>query len=107
MRSSFNQEKDFQKRNQNEVKINAFNSDLLKSCQANLDNQFITNGYACGVYIVSCVSKGQRGMSNLLRQAFEEARQNDSNIRQQVRRISNKFLSHVEIGVQEAAYLVL
>lgn len=46
-------------------------------------------------------------MSNLLRQACEEARQNDSNIRQQVRRIGNKFLSHVEIGAQEAAYLVL
>lgn len=31
----------------------------------------------------------------------------DSDIRQQVRRIGNQFLSHVEIGAQEAAYLVL
>lgn len=107
LRSSLNQEKIFLKRNPNEVRINAFNSELLKSWQANLDIQFITDGYACGTYIVSYVSKGQRGMSNLLRQACEEARQNDSNIRQQVRRIGNKFLSHVEIGAQEAAYLVL
>lgn len=107
LRSSLNQENIFLKRNPNEVRINAFNSELLKSWQANLDIQFITDGYACGTYIVSYVSKGQRGMSNLLRQACEEARQNDSNIRQQVRRIGNKFLSHVEIGAQEAAYLVL
>lgn len=93
LRSSLNQEKFFLKRKPNEVRINAFNSELLKSWQANLDIQFITNGYTCGTYIVSYVSKGQRGMSNLLRQACEEARQNDSIIRQQVRRIGNKFLS--------------
>lgn len=93
LRSSLNQEKFFLKRKPNEVRINAFNSELLKSWQANLDIQFITDGYACGTYIVSYVSKGQRGMSNLLRQACEEARQNDSIIRQQVRRIGNKFLS--------------
>lgn len=107
LRSSLNQEKIILKRNPCEVRINAFNSELLKSWQANLDIQFVTDGYACGTYIVSYVSKGQRGMSNLLCQACEEARQNGSNIRQQVRRIGNKFLSHVEIGAQEAAYLVL
>lgn len=72
-----------------------------------MDIQFILDAYACATYIVSYISKGQRGMSNLLRHACEEARQNDSDIRQQVRRIGNKFLSHVEIGAQEAVYLVL
>lgn len=58
-------------------------------------------------YIVSHISKDQRGLSNLLYEACKEARQKDSYIRQQVRRIGNQFLSHVEIGAQEAAYLVL
>ncbi|XP_065942635.1 uncharacterized protein [Magallana gigas] len=52
-------------------------------------------------------SRGQRGMSNLLRHACEEARRNESDIRQQVRKIGNKFLTHVEIGAQEAVYIVL
>ncbi|XP_056001840.1 uncharacterized protein LOC130048804 [Ostrea edulis] len=107
VRSSLKQEKIFLKRNPNEVRINAYNSVLLKSWQANMDIQFILDAYACATYIVSYISKGQRGMSNLLRHACEEARQNDSDIRQQVRRIGNKFLSHVEIGAQEAVYLVL
>lgn len=107
VRSSLKQEKVFLKRNPNEVRINSYNDILLKSWQANMDIQFILDAYACATYIVSYISKGQRGMSNLLRHACEEARQNDSDIRQQVRRIGNKFLSHVEIGAQEAVYLVL
>ena len=107
LQSSLKQEKVFLKRNPNEVRINAYNGVLLKSWQANLDIQFILDAYACATYIVSYISKGQRGMSNLLRHACEEAQQNDSNIRQQVRRIGNKFLSHVEIEAQKAAYLVL
>lgn len=39
--------------------------------------------------------------------ACQEAKRKDSDIRQQVRRIGNQFLSHVEIGAQEAAYLIL
>jgi hypothetical protein len=42
-----------------------------------------------------------------LYEAYKEAKTNDSDIRQQVRRIGNQCLSHVEIGAQEAAYLVL
>lgn len=42
-----------------------------------------------------------------LRHACEEARTSNSDIRQQVRRIGNKFLSHVEVGAQEAVYIVL
>lgn len=72
-----------------------------------MDIQFILDPYACATYIVSYISMGQRGMSNLLNRACEEARREDSDIRQQVRHIGNQFLSHVEIGAQEAAYLVL
>lgn len=70
-----------------------------------MDIQFILDPYACAVYIVSYISKGQRGMSNLLRHACEEAKTSNSDIRQQVRRIENKFLSLV--GAQEAVYIVL
>lgn len=107
IRSSLKQNRVFLKRSPNEVRINAYNPILLKCWQANMDIQFILDPYACAVYIVSYISKGQRGMSNLLRHACEEARTSNSYIRQQVRRIGNKFLLHVEVGAQEAVYIVL
>lgn len=72
-----------------------------------MDIQFILDPYACVSYIVAYISKGQRGLSNILSEACKEAKQKDRDIRQQVRRIGNQFLRHVKIGAQEAAYLVL
>ena len=46
-------------------------------------------------------------MSNLLRHVCEETRKNDSDKRQQGRRIGNKFLTHTEIGAQEAVHIIL
>ena len=59
------------------------------------------------MYIVSYISKAQKGMSELLRQACAEARKGNSSIKQQVRDIGNKFLNSVEISAQEAVYIVL
>ena len=58
------------------------------------------------MYIVSYISKAQKGMSELLRQACAGARKENSNIKQQVRDIGNKFLNSVEISAQEAVYIV-
>lgn len=66
-----------------------------------------TNVYACAMYIVSYISKAQKGMSELLRQACAEARKGNANIKQQVRDIGNKFLNSVKISAQEAVYIVL
>ena len=63
--------------------------------------------YACAMYIVSYISKAQKGMSHLLQSACDEAREGNSNIKQQVRDIGNKFLNSVEISAQEAVYIVL
>lgn len=46
-------------------------------------------------------------MSNLLHEACEEARKGNFTLKQQVRQIGNKFLTHVEISAQEAAYILL
>ena len=61
------------KRTPSEIRINSYNSELLKTWQANMDIQYILDPYACAVYILSYISKGQRGMSKLLRKASEEA----------------------------------
>ncbi|KAJ8048034.1 hypothetical protein HOLleu_00193 [Holothuria leucospilota] len=72
-----------------------------------MDIQYILDPYACAMYIVSYISKGQRGMSNLMQHATKEAKDGNLDIKQRVRHIGNKFLNHVEISAQEAVYLVL
>ena len=52
------------------------------------------------------MSKAQKGMSELLRIACEEARRGNSSIKQQVRDIGNKFSNNVEISAQEAVYIL-
>ncbi|CAB4042084.1 Hypothetical predicted protein, partial [Paramuricea clavata] len=51
-----------------------YNVDLLKAWRANMDIQYVLDPYACAVYILSCITKGQRGMSKLLEKASEEAK---------------------------------
>ncbi|CAC5423124.1 unnamed protein product [Mytilus coruscus] len=80
---------------------------MLKCWQANIDVQFVLDPYSCASYIVSYISKGQRGMSNLMYRASQEAKENNMDLKHQMRHISNQFLTHVEVSAQEAAYFVL
>ena len=95
------------KRSTSEIRINNYNSVLLEAWQANMDIQYVLDPYACAVYILSYITKGQRGMSKLLERASEEVKLGNEDIRKQVRHIGNKFLNAVEVSAQEAVYLVL
>ena len=105
--SSLNTATVFLKRNPNELRINNYNPACLTAWRANMDIQFVLDVYACAVYIVNYISKGQKGMSELLREACAEARKGNLNIKQQVRDIGSKFVNNVEISAQEAVYIIL
>lgn len=61
-----------------------------------MDIQYILDVYACAVYIVNYISKGQKGMSELLREACAEAKKKRNNsIRQQIRNINSKLVNNV------------
>lgn len=107
IRSSLNAATIFLKRNPNEIHINNYNGDSLTAWRANMDIQYVLDVYACTVYIVNYISKSQKGMSELLRQACTEVREGNCNIKQQVRDIGSKFLNNVEISAQEAVYITL
>ena len=108
IRSSLHSPTIFLKRSPNELRVNNYNSASLSAWRANMDIQFVLDVYACAMYIVSYISKAQKGMSRqLLQRACDEARQGNSSIKQQVRDIGNKFLNSVEISAQEAVYIVL
>ena len=91
MGSSLNAPTVFLKRKPNELRINNYNPACLKAWRANMDIQFVLDVYACAMYIVSYISKAQKGMRELLWQACAEARKGNSSIKQQVRDIGNKF----------------
>ena len=107
IQSSLNSPTIFLRRNPNEQRVNNYNSACLKAWRANMDIQFVLDVYACAAYIVPYISKSQKGMSQLLRRACDEARAGNSSIKQQVRDIGNQFLNSVEISAQEAVYIVL
>ena len=92
----------FLKRNPNKLCIDNYNPFCLSAWRANMDIQYVFNVYACAVYIVNYISKGQKGMS-----PSSDARKGNNNIKQQVRDIGSKFLNKVEISAQEAVYIVL
>lgn len=97
----------FLKRAVSEIRIHFYNELLLEAWEANIDVQFILDGYACAAYIVSYISKSQRGMSSLMHEACEEARHGNMSLQQQVRQIGHRFLTHFQFCAQEPAYLVL
>lgn len=107
IRSSLRGPKVFLKRKPCDMRVNSYNSVVLDAWKANIDMQFILDPYACAMYIVSYISKSQRGMSDLLNRAAKEAREGNLDLKRQVRHIGNHFLNSVEVGAQEAAYLVL
>ena len=107
IRSSVNSPTIFLKRSPNELRINNYNPTCLRAWMANMDIQYVLDVYACTMYIVSYISKAQKGMSELLRKAVAEAKEGNTNIKQQVRDVGNKFLNSVEISAQEAVYVVL
>ena len=107
IRSSLDAPKMFLKREPREIRVNPYIKSLLDAWRANHDLQFVIDPYIWVVYIVSYISKSQRGMSMLLHQACKEARQGNMDLRQQVIHMGNHFLNSVEVSGQEAVCLDL
>ncbi|XP_033725386.1 uncharacterized protein LOC117315346 [Pecten maximus] len=107
IRSSLKGPKIFLRRTPAEMRVNYYNPAVLKAWHANLDIQFVLDPYACATYIVSYISKSQRGISALLDKASQEAAEGNMDLKRQVRHIGNKFLNFVEVSAQEASYLIL
>lgn len=84
VRSVLNSPTIFLKRSPNELRMNNYNTACLIAWRANMDIQFVLDVYSCAMYFVSYISKAQKGMSQLLQRACEEAREGNSSIKEQV-----------------------
>ncbi|MES9881383.1 MAG: AAA family ATPase [Sedimenticola sp.] len=71
-----------------------------------MDIQFVTDPWACARYILEYISKGERQMGKLLKEASKEV-VNDDSLRQQMKKVGNVFLSHREVSAQECVYRLL
>ena len=107
VRSSLSSTRLYIKRQVHEIRVNNYNKFLLSCWRANMDIQIVLDPYSCAMYIVTYISKSQRGMSNLLYPAAKEAREDNLEIRKQVKSIGHKFLTHVEVSAKEAVYFIL
>jgi len=107
IRVGLKQPKVLLKRDLKSIRLNAYNPDIMRLHRANMDIQYILNGYAISRYILDYINKSQRGMSLLLREAQYEVKKGNCTIRERLRSIGNKFLNASEISAQEAVYHIL
>ena len=107
LRSSIHTDTIFLKRNVDERWINGYNPKCLALWKANMDCQYVVNGFAAASYILDYVTKGERGMSETLRVASKEAAFKNMNPKMAVKHIAKRFIDFVETGAQEAAYYLL
>ena len=107
IRSTLKRPKVFLKRKPGEYRVNAYMKGLLGVWQANHDVQFVLDPYQCVTYMCDYMMKAQKGMSDLLRAACEEAKAGNMDIRQTVHHIGNRFLNAVEEPIQASCYSLL
>ncbi|XP_072023189.1 uncharacterized protein [Amphiura filiformis] len=86
--------------------INNYNPDLIRCWNGNMDIQYVLDPYACVMYIVSYITKSEREMGDLLRNAQKEAGQGNNDAIQQLRKLGSIYLQNREVSVMGAVYLI-
>ena len=107
VQSSLSRPKLFLKREPCEIRINNYMRNCLEFWRANHDIQLCLSPYAMVQYMLSYVTKAQKGMSVVMDRACQEAKSGNMDLKKSVRHIGNAFLNGVETSQQEAAFLVL
>ena len=105
--SSISHPKFFPKRNPCEIKINNYMCNCLHIWRANCDIQLSLSPPAMIKYILSYVTKGQKGMSIMIKCACEDATHGSMGLKESVYHMGNVFLNGVETSQEEAAFLLL
>ena len=65
------------------------------------------DAYSCIMYILSYISKSEHAMSQLLEATLQEARNENLEVKEQLKKMGSSYLSHREISAQEAVYRAL
>ena len=95
VRTSVNTDSVFLKRQPNATRINAYNSNELKTWQANMNIDYITDAYVCAIYMIRYISNEEWMTSG---KELVLMSKNSTDITQQVWGTSDKCLLRVEIN---------
>ncbi|KAK3094305.1 hypothetical protein FSP39_000082 [Pinctada imbricata] len=88
-----------------EININYYNPDLLRTWCANLDVQYCLDPYACITYMVAYITKDEREMGNILHSISQEAASESWSTK--MRKCARAFLNARELSAQEAVYRLM
>ena len=84
--------------------INNYFEAGIKGFRANVDLQPVFNHYKCVTYVCSYFSKDETECSQAITNAAREAKDNNLNIRESLRKVGTAFLSCREVSAQECVY---
>lgn len=107
LRTSIKRDTVFLKRRTCDIFVNNYNAKLLLSWKANMDIQFVLNAYSCAKYCASYLSKGESGLSKLLRLAIRDAKRGNTQVANSLIEIAKVLIRGMEISAQEAAAFLL
>ena len=84
--------------------VNNYNPHLIRCWNGNMDIQYILDPFAATVYMLSYLTKSEREMGDLLRNAQREAREGNVDAVSELRKLGSVYLQHREISVMGAIY---
>ena len=93
------------KRNTQDVWINPYNKDLLKTWDGNMDIQYVLDPYSCVMYILSYISKSEHELGELWRFARGELQEKEScpDLRTQMKKLGLVYFENREVSIQESS----
>ena len=91
----------FHKRNPCDIRINNYMHNCLHIWRANYDTQLSLSPHAIIGYILSYVTKGQKGMNFMMECACEDAKHGNMDLKESLHHIGNVFLNGVETSQEE------
>ncbi|XP_078375419.1 uncharacterized protein LOC144658809 isoform X2 [Oculina patagonica] len=92
------------KRPINSCFINNYFEAGIKGFRANVDLQPVFNHYKCITYVCSYFSKDETECSQAIMNAAKEAKADNLNIRESLKKVGSAFLSCREVSAQECVY---
>ena len=107
VQSSIDRRRIFLQRRPCETRINSYMKHLLSTWRANHDIQFVFDPYQCVSYICDYMTKSQKGMSELMQAATQEAREGNLELKKAVQHIGNKLINASEASAQQCACDIL
>uniref|UniRef100_A0A671TM37 ATP-dependent DNA helicase n=2 Tax=Sparus aurata TaxID=8175 RepID=A0A671TM37_SPAAU len=90
------------KRHPNDCWVNAYNPDLLRAWNANMDIQYVIDDYSCIMYMMSYVAKPEHEMTEFLKNVIKDVKKSDVNKRDEMKQIMQAYSKHREVSAQEA-----